>query len=374
MKIATYNIENLFHRDKYLLDRPMGKNLSDWISELDRLMRKDFKSTHDQDRMRDLSFLLGFQEVQRNLYAVMRKKGGQLYFRLSCVSDEKKATEATKWNGWLEVGTKPINEVSTENKARCIANVDPDILILQEVEDRASLLQFNQGLLTKFDCFPFEQAMMFQGNDPRGLELAVLSKNGYDIQSVHSHVNDRDERGEVLFDRDCPEYSITTPRGRTIWILPNHFVANPERVDAESRRKSQSMRVAEIYERMSMEGKENVAVCGTLNDVSFSDALTPLLRCTDLKDISKHRRFEVDQDHGVEGGYQRLGAYRLGVNLKQRDYLLLSPNLFTKVERGSLERRGVWPDRKSQWPVYPNMVDVVHAASSHPLLWAELDV
>ncbi|MCG2462044.1 endonuclease/exonuclease/phosphatase family protein [Flavobacteriaceae bacterium F89] len=374
MKIATYNIENLFHRDKQLIGRPMGKNLSDWISELDRLMRKDLKSVNDQDRMRDLSFLLGFQEVQRNTYAVMRKKGGQLYFRLRDASDEKKATEATKWNGWLEVGTKPINEASTENKARSIANVDPDILILQEVEDRASLLQFNQDLFPKFDCAPFEQTMMFQGNDPRGLELAVLSKNGYGIRSVHSHVNDRDERGEILFDRDCAEYSITTPKGKTIWILPNHFVANPERADAETRRKSQAMRVAEIYERMSLEGKENIVVCGTFNDVSFSDALTPLLRCTDLKDISKHPNFEVDQDYGMEGGYQRLGAYRMGVNLKQRDYLLFSPNLFSEVVRGGLNRRGVWPDRKSQWTIYPNIIDEIHAASSHPVLWAELDI
>lgn len=374
MKIATYNIENLFHRDKYLLDRPMGKNLSDWVSELDRLMRKDFKSVNDQDRMRDLSFLLGFQEIPRSLYAVMRKKGGDLYFRLCPVTGERKATESTKWNGWMEVRTKPLNTICTENKARSIANVDPDVLILQEVEDRVSLLQFSEDWLPKFDCIPFKQTMMFQGNDPRGLELAILSKNGYGIRSVHSHVNDRDERGEVLFDRDCPEYAITTPKGRTIWILPNHLVAKPERVDAEMRRKSQVMRVAEIYERMRMEGKENVVVCGTFNDVSFSDALTPLLRCTDLKDICKHSNFEVDQDLGLEGEYQRLGAFRMGVNLKQRDYLLLSPNLFAEVVRGGLNRRGVWPDRKSQWTIYPNIIDEIQAASSHPVLWAELDI
>ncbi len=31
MKIATFNIQNLFHRDKSLLEKPFGKNLTDWI-------------------------------------------------------------------------------------------------------------------------------------------------------------------------------------------------------------------------------------------------------------------------------------------------------------------------------------------------------
>src|SRR5690606_8957277 len=115
----------------------------------------------------------------------------------------------------------------------------------------------------------FEDSMIFQGNDPRGLEIAALCKFGYQIRSVHSHVNDIDEKGALLFDRDCPEYTITTPTGKEIWILPNHFIGSSELVNSDVRRKKQAERVAEMYERLSLEGKFDVVVCGSLNDVSF---------------------------------------------------------------------------------------------------------
>ena len=373
MKIATYNIENIFHRDRRLSEKSMGKNLSDWISELDSLMCKKSKTAHDQNRMRDLSFLLGFQEIDRNAYAVIRRKGGQLYFRRSKISGEKRANELTQWCGWMEIATLPINEISILNKARSIAEINPDILILQEIEDRGSWLQFNRELLEKHHSISFNYSMVFQGNDPRGLEMAALCKSGFKICSVNSHVNDTDDKGALLFDRDCPEYAITTPKGQEIWVLPNHFTGSSGSENADVRRKEQAERVAEIYERLRLEGKYDVVVCGTLNDVSFSDVLTPLLRCTDLKDISKHPTFEVDRDLGKDGSYHRLGAFRMGVNLKQQDYLLLSPNLFSKVIKAGLNRKGVWPERQSQWEIYNTIKEEGQASSSHPILWVEIE-
>ena len=59
MKIATFNIQNLFHRDKSLLEKPYGKNLNDWINELDALMLHPSKSLNQV-----LVLMLFYEEKQ----------------------------------------------------------------------------------------------------------------------------------------------------------------------------------------------------------------------------------------------------------------------------------------------------------------------
>jgi hypothetical protein len=41
-----------------------------------------------------------------------------------------------------------------------------------------------------------------------------MTKVGYELVSIRSHVEDADDVGEV-FSRDCPEYTIATPTGPT---------------------------------------------------------------------------------------------------------------------------------------------------------------
>ena len=160
MKIATFNIQNLFHRDKSLLEKPFGKNITDWINELDTLMRKTSTSFNEQERIRELSFLIGFEKSSPRPYAVLRRKAGFLYMKGLNYSSETKASNLTNWNGWIELQTTPIKPEATDNKGRVIADVNPDILLLQDIEDRASLEEFNQLILPKFDCQRYEQSFV----------------------------------------------------------------------------------------------------------------------------------------------------------------------------------------------------------------------
>lgn len=112
-------------------------------------------------------------------------------------------------------------------------------------------------------------------------------------------------------------------------------------------------------------------VCDTLNDVSYSHCLATLMRETDLVDVSKHTSFKADTDKGSSANYFSLGAYRMGVNIKQKDYLMLSPKLFEMLKASGMNRRGTWPERKPNWKLYPSISCKEHAASEHPLLWTE---
>ncbi|WP_289024234.1 hypothetical protein [uncultured Salegentibacter sp.] len=375
MKLATFNIQNLFHRDKSFNETQFNKTKKDWEIAMDELMDKPIKSIQDQERLRELVCLADIDNINRYTYAVLRRKGGYLFLKGKNYSKELKASELTDWNGWIALQNYPLDPIAVKNKVRVIADVNPDILILQEIEDRASLAEFNEDFLPRFGCEPFQQTFVVQGNDIRGLEIGVLLRKGFKIKSVRSHIFDLNVRGENVFDKDLLEYEIQTPKGNTIWILVTHLKNQAGDNNFSDRiRKQQAKRIAEVYKQMKAEGKINVAIVGTLNAPSFCNSLSPLLLKTNVLDISKHSGFNVDFDKGEDAGYYSLGAYRMGVNIKQKDYLLLSPELFKKTKRSGLNRKGIWPEKRPMWSVYSNINSKAHAASEHPAVWADIEV
>jgi len=374
MKLATFNIQNLFHRDRSAVQKSYSKCVSDWVTELDTLIRKKECSHTATERMRELFFLLGFDKSYQTPYAVMRKRAGFLFLKGMDYSKELQSCELTDWNGWVALQTIPIGSIAIKNKARVIAEVDPDILLVQEIEDKASLSEFNMQLLPEFNCKPFDQLFVIQGNDKTGKENAILTKNGYQILSVKSHQYDKDPNGELLFQTDFLEYEIQTPAKNKLYLLAVNLQHESNNKDlADLRRKKQAQHVAEVYNLLRSEGKKDVVIMGTLNAPSYCHSLAPLLVDTDLKDITKHSRFNVDIDEGNDAAYFRLGAYRMGVNIKQKDYLLLAPNLFSKATQGGLNRKAVWPEKKPMWSTYSTMQNANEAASEHPVLWARIN-
>ncbi|WP_396590303.1 Arm DNA-binding domain-containing protein [Allomuricauda sp. R78024] len=124
-----------------------------------------------------------------------------------------------------------------------------------------------------------------------------------------------------------------------------------------------------IYVRITIDGqKANISLNQKVNIKSW-DSLSPLLQHTDVKDITKHFSFEVATDDGDDATYFRLGAYRMGVNIKQKDYLLFSPPLFEQMQDSGLNRKAMWPKKKPQWSTYKEVTNRNNAASEHPLVW-----
>ena len=375
MKIATFNIQNLFHRDRSFLEKPFNKNREEWEMEVDQLLEKPIKSIQDNDRIRELACLVGMDKCNQLPYAVLRRKTGFLFLKGKNYSKELKASELTDWNGWIALQNYPLDPIAIENKARVIADVNPDILVLQEIEDRASLEEFNDEFLSRFGCKPFQKTCVMQGNSKRGQEIGILTRNGYEIQSVRSHIYYLNFLGEILFDKDLMEYEILTARGNSLWILATHLQDQTEyKEHSDAIRKAQTEKIAEVYHKLYAEGKKQIAVMGTLNTISYCNSLAPLLQRTNLKEVTKHPSFNVDFDKGKDAGYYSLGAYRMGVNIKQKDYLLLSPELFDKVKSSGLNRKGIWAEKRPMWSVYPSMENKTQSASEHPVIWVRLSI
>ena len=371
MKIATFNIQNLFHRDKGLSEKTYGKCMSNWITELDDLMSGKTYAGSRIDRIQELAFLLGFDKTFQIPYAVMRRRAGFLFLKGMNYSKEMKADELTDWNGWVSIQTLPLDPIAIQNKARVIAEINPDILLLQEIEDRASLEEFNAQLLPEFACQPFQELTVLQSSDKRGLEIGSMLKNGYRVKSVRSHHFDVADSSNLI--KEFLQYEIQTQSKQSICLLAVQLQEDGKEKDiSDTLRKKQAQQIANIYQQLLEEGQGNIIVAGTLNAVSYCDSLSPLLRDTDLRDVTKHPSFKVDFDQGKDATYFRLGAYQKGVNIKQKDYLLLSPKLFSKVKNSGLNRKAVWPLKQPMWSVYSSIDSKIKAGSEHPAVWAEI--
>jgi hypothetical protein len=55
--------------------------------------------------------------------------------------------------------------------------------------------------------------MRVDGNDDRGIDVAIMTRNGFDIGSIRSNVDKTDSKG-IIFSRDCAEYRSTNTEGR----------------------------------------------------------------------------------------------------------------------------------------------------------------
>ena len=116
------------------------------------------------------------------------------------------ATGRGDWIGWVELATQTTNESGTWMTARVIGDLDADILAIVEAEDRPALRRLNDELLAG----RYAHVMLVDGNDERGIDVGIMTKPGFEITSIRSHVDAVDAHG-VIFSRDCPQYEIHTP-------------------------------------------------------------------------------------------------------------------------------------------------------------------
>ncbi|TFF18083.1 endonuclease/exonuclease/phosphatase family protein [Jiella endophytica] len=381
MRIASYNVENLFDRAKVFNvdDHGPHQEIIDAYAELSKLFEKEDYSDQDKTRMLELLGVLGLLNRDEGEFAFLRKIRGRLIRRPRDRSEPKEivANGRGDWVGWVELKTEPVDEMAMILTARVIFEIEADVIGVVEAESRPVLTMFQDFMAKKFDLeVPYAHVMLIDGNDQRGIDVAIGTREGYDIVSMRSHVDDLMANSERVFSRDCPEYTVVTPSGNRIVLLVNHFKSKFGGNDpaSQAQRLAQAKAVAGYYKRLRDEGIDNIVVLGDLNDTPDSEELKPLIEGTDLKDAStseKFTEFEFRADNGNRG----IGTFGLGNDDDKIDYMLLSPALFGRIEKGGIFRKGAWPgSRPPRWDVYPELTAPLHAASDHHLLWVDIDL
>jgi len=371
MRIASFNVENLFAR-------PMAMDARSGAAEV----RRDVLRA--QARLSELFELADYGPVEAEILTLLdtlgvladdegdfvrlRKLRGQLVKRPHSGPVEVVAGGRADWVGWVELKKTAVDERATENTARVIHELDADVLTVVEADNRPDLDLFNKAMLPGVGETPYEQVMVVEGNDSRGIDVGLLAKAAYRLVQIRTHIFDTDDEGPV-FSRDCCEYHLDTPLGTRLVVLANHFkskgYSSPGDPVGAKRRLRQAARVAEIYAALRDEGIEHIAVTGDLNDDPASEALAPLLGVAGLTDVSAYAGF--DWNH-------RRGTYGSGNEKDKIDYVLLSPALFGRVVGGGVFRRGVWHGKRTKdpWDLFPTLEAEQQQASDHAAIYADL--
>ncbi|WP_437726029.1 endonuclease/exonuclease/phosphatase family protein [Sorangium sp. So ce861] len=152
--------------------------------------------------------------------------------------------------------------------AAVLADLDPDVAVLQEVEHLGVLEDLSRIELG--GAYP--HAALVEAYDPRGIDVGALSKIPFD--KVVSHRDDRftlrGTSGPVYtFTRDCLELHLT--RGdRKVILLGVHFKAKAAPDDPD-RRLAEAQRARAIADALAAEHPTAaIAVLGDFNDVPGS--------------------------------------------------------------------------------------------------------
>lgn len=379
MRIAAYNVENLFDRARVFNDDSNAHEaVLDAHAEINTLFEKRVYTDADKARMLVLLTQLGMLNDNEGPFVRLRKIRGQLIRR---PRDQTKPREIVAngredWIGWVELKTETVDATAMLLTAKVIFEVGADVLAMIEAESRPVLKTFQELMAQKLNLpETYAHVMLIDGNDRRGIDVGLATRAGFQIGRVRSHADDLKPDGHPIFSRDCPEYEVTCPSGQVIMVLANHFKSkfggnNPE---SQAKRRAQADAVAQYYQRLRDEGVDNIVVLGDLNDTPDSSELVPLLG-TDLRDVSDHPNFGP-VEYNVVNGQRGIGTYGLGNDDDKIDYLLLSPALFDRVTGGGIFRKGAWPgSRPPRWEVYPELTSKHHAASDHHLIWADIDI
>ncbi|TCV66705.1 endonuclease/exonuclease/phosphatase family protein [Neorhizobium sp. R1-B] len=179
--------------------------------------------------------------------------------------------------------------------ALAIAEADADILCLQEVDNMPALQAFEYGYLYRMVGNGYRQKYLVEGNDSRGIDVAVLmreeTRDGEKIEvvDVRSHAmltyQDLDlfngdlaltnQPHDKIFKRDCLELDLKIG-GRPFSLYVVHFKSmSSARDNGDGRTGTMAIRVAEakavrhIVERRFGTGRtadKNFAICGDMND------------------------------------------------------------------------------------------------------------
>ncbi|HQW86706.1 MAG TPA: endonuclease/exonuclease/phosphatase family protein [Flavobacteriales bacterium] len=355
LKIASFNVENLFRRAKLLNleDRAETTRLLKLVDQLQAVLKKPAYTAADKAKIVKLcADLKGYATVQVDRGKLFSGQGTSTVV----------ATGKGDWDGEISFNQEKVADGARTSTAAVMKAVKADVCCVVEAESRPVLKSFNSEMLSgaaRFD-YPF----LIDGNDQRGIDVGVLSK--LPIGPVHTHLFEKSGRS-ALFSRDCLHVELGLPDGRTLHLLCNHLKSKMNNDAAsDARRTLQADRIAAILDETFDLRTDLVVVAGDLNDTPDSAPLRKLLGKTHLHDALQ-LQFGPDM--------AKRWTYKYRNQLNQIDYLLLSTPLKEAFVQAGVERRGIWGvDGVTGEQPFPSVTSYSNHASDHAAVWVEVEL
>src|SRR5687767_5745269 len=112
MRIASFNVENLFSRVRAmdLESWSEGKQILADYSNLNTILQKPVYTQEDKDEILTIIERLGLNQDDESKFVILRQNRGQLLKRPQSGPPEVVADGRGDWIGWLELKTEAVNE------------------------------------------------------------------------------------------------------------------------------------------------------------------------------------------------------------------------------------------------------------------------
>lgn len=170
-------------------------------------------------------------------------------------------------------GTRTKPRAELEKLAETLRRVNADVVVLEEVENRGYLERFVRLFLGDMG---YEHIVQFEGNDMRGIDVALLSRAPIGEVTSRRHLEFKGPDGEMhRFHRDVPAITVVPKVGLPFEVWPVHLKSK-----ADSAETSEPIRQAEATElRRLLDAKfaaapnARIIVTGDFNDTRDSKSL-----------------------------------------------------------------------------------------------------
>ncbi len=367
-RVASFNVENLFARPKVFnfKDKSIGDALLKRIGDFRKILKKTSYTAADKTKL--------VQEFEKGdpannkpplkKYIQIREdRGSKLWKRQHRKIVGVKANGIGDCDLTVEFTKAKFSEIGRENTGKVIRGVKADVACIVEADDRPGLKRFDTDVLRS----KYRYEMLLDGNDQRGIDVGLYSK--FPLGGIWTHMFDGSSRSKT-FSRDCPEYEVKLPNGKSLYVLCNHLKSKGYDVSgtASARRKRQAKAIAEILKEYDLKN-DWVVVAGDLNDTPDSAPLKPLMDVPDLYDV-------LELQFPTQPAKRWTYHYR---SFEQIDYLLVSKPLKERFIKADVERRGMYqldqltandPDIENETQ-YSTVTRWTNAASDHGAVFAD---
>lgn len=233
--------------------------------------------------------------------------------------------------------TKPayVRESRLQRLAGQIQKLNPEILCLQEIENRFLLQEF----VSKYLPDSGYRVVLLEGNDTRGIDVALLSRLPVGAVTSYRHLRFQDEAGqEQYFQRDLLRVTIGSPLHADVFVV--HLKSQRGGEAADTLRLAEAEQIAEILRsEMQRNADYRAILAGDFNDQPDSPTLKAFydIGLVDACDGSKQVTYNRE-------------PYRSRI-----DFILMTPALGS-----SLQKAEIWEDAEIQ------------KASDHNPVWIEV--
>lgn len=266
-----------------------------------------------------------------------------------------------KYQDWISVQNYALDHTAIVHKVRLIREENPDILILQQVENREHLKDLIDNFLPDHR---YSGVYHFNTNTTKDLGFGLILRDHVRLKSFQTYLNQKEGLFNV-FENDLQRYELQTSSGPLL-IYNTDFTSHFEKKSQVLRaRKNQARQIARSLE---MENPEiPVMFFGCLQAPRYCDSLKSITQLRGYSSIFKHSGFRTERD----SSYQSLGAYTRGVNLQQTMYAIVNSCCFSRIEASGINRKGVY-SKENRLFSYETIQEKKNQASSHPLLWLRI--